>query len=200
MFLQQSDEELTARYLDHEVVESWKAVQKHITYQGRISEKPPTQKAQQKLKQRYDSMLAKYGKPFKEQYGWAASVLAHPRPSFADIELAVKLDHLRPYYQLASHPVHANSKGLYFKIGAFRRRGIAASATNHGFATPASSAFVSASQILMALMMVVPSLDAIMNVKLVRQLSEEAEIAFVRTQRAEMKRFRDFERRAANQS
>ncbi len=47
-FLQQSDDELTARYLDHEVVESWKAVQKHVMYQGRISEKPPTQMTQQR--------------------------------------------------------------------------------------------------------------------------------------------------------
>src|SRR5262249_44281282 len=123
MFLQQGDEELTRRYVDHQVVESWKAVQKHVKYQRRISERPPSEKYQQKLKLRYESVISKYGKQFKEQYGWAAAKLNKDRPSFADIELAVNLDHLRPYYQLASHPVHANSKGLYFKIGTFGRRG-----------------------------------------------------------------------------
>jgi hypothetical protein len=197
MFLQQGPEELTRRYLDHDVVESWKAVQKHVKYQGRIAEKPPSQRAQQTLKARYDLVVAKYKKPFKEQYGWAAAALDKDRPSFADIELATKVDHLRPYYQLASHPVHANSKGLHFKLGAFRRRGRLALATNHGFVLPASSAIVSAIQTISALMMMAPSVDAMVKVKLIQQLSRQVEGAFVRTQRSEVKRFRQFDRDAA---
>lgn len=141
-------------------------------------------------------MIHQYNKPFKEQYGWAAAHLKKERPSFADIELAVGLDHLRPYYQLASHPVHANAKGLYFKLGAFGRRRRLAGATNHGFAMPASTALVSAVQLFSALMMLAPSLDSIISAKLIQQLSKEAELAFARTQRAETKRFREFERKA----
>ena len=197
MFLQQGDEELTRRYLDHEVVESWKAVQKHVKYQARIAERPPSQKAQHTLKARYDAVVAKYNKPFKEQYGWAAAALKKDRPSFADIELATNVDHLRPYYQLASHPVHANPKGLYFKLGAFRRRGRLALATNHGFVLPASSAIVSAIQTISALMMMAPSVDAMVNVKALQRLSRRVEEAFVRTQRSEVKRFRQFDRDVA---
>jgi hypothetical protein len=202
MFLQQGDEKLAARYVDHQVVESWKAVLKLVKYQGRISERPPSLKSQQTLKTRYDAVVAKYGKEFKDQYGWAAEQLKKERPSFVDIELAVNLDHLRPYYQLASHPVHANSKGLYFKLGALGRRGMLASATNHGFATPASTAVISAIQILCALMMLAPSLDAIVNIKLIKKLSHEVELAFVQTQRSEIRRFRDFDRsiRKSNRS
>jgi hypothetical protein len=197
MFLQQGDEDLTRRYLDHEIVESWKAIQKHVKYQERISERPPSQRVQQKFRVRYDSMIAKYGKSFKEQYGWAAAKLSKDRPSFADIELAVNVDHLRPYYQLASHPVHANSKGLYFKLGAFGRRGMLAIATNHGFASPASNAVVSAVHTISALMMIVPSVDAIVNTKLIQQLSTEVDLAFVQTQRSEQERFRQFDRDTA---
>lgn len=200
MFLQQGDEDLTTRYIDHQIVESWKAVQKHLKYQGRIAERPPSLKAQQKLKLQYDSVISKYREEFKEQYGWAAAWLRKGRPTFADIELSVDLDHLRPYYQLASHPVHANSKGLYFKIGAFGRRGALASATNHGFATPASNAVVSAVQIIVPLMMIAPSLDAIVNTELVRRLSKEVEMEFVRTQRVETKRFRQFNRGVASKT
>jgi hypothetical protein len=194
MFLQQGGEALTRAYLDHEVIESWKAVQKQMTYLGRIAEKPPSATVQQRLKARYDALLAKYGKPFKQQYGWAATTLKRDRPSFADIELATKVDHLRPYYQLASHPVHANAKGLYFKLGAFERRGTQALATNHGFATPASNAVMSVVQTTSALLMLAPSLDAIVNVRLIQKLADEVELAFVRTQRAEVKRFRQFDR------
>jgi uncharacterized protein DUF5677 len=194
MFLQQGDEGLTRAYRDHEVVESWKAVQKHVKYQGRIAEKPPSPKIQEKLKARYDALLSKYGKPFKEQYGWAAAALKKDRPSFADIELATNVDHLRPYYQLASHPVHANAKGLYFKLGAFKRRGTLALATNHGFATPASNAVISLIQTTSAVLMLAPSLDAIVNARLIQKLADDVDLAFARTQRAEVKRFRQFDR------
>ena len=170
-----------------------KALQKHVKYQGRIAEKLPSPNIQQKLKLRYDALLARYGKPFKEQYGWAAARLEKERPTFADIELAVNVDHLRPYYQLASHPVHANAKGLYFKVGAFGRHGMFASATNHGFATPASNAVTSLVQMMATLLMIAPSLDAIMNTKLIQKLSNEVDLAFVRTQRSEMRRFRQFD-------
>jgi hypothetical protein len=154
MFLQQGDEKLAARYIDHQVVESWKAVLKLVKYQGRISERPPSLKSQQTLKTRYDAVVAKYGKEFKDQYGWAAEQLKKERPSFVDIELAVNLDHLRPI------------------------------------------------QILCALMMLAPSLDAIVNIKLIKKLSHEVELAFVETQRSEIRRFRDFDRsiRKSNRS
>jgi hypothetical protein len=194
MFLQQGGEDLTRAYCDHEVVESWKATQKHLKYLGRIAEKPPSPKARERLQRRYEALLAKYGKPFKEQYGWAAATLKKDRPSFADIELATNVDHLRPYYQLASHPVHANAKGLYFKLGAFQRRGISALATNHGFATPASNAVMSLVHTISALLLLAPSLDAIVNVRLIQKLVDEVELAFARTQRAEVKRFRQFDR------
>ena len=39
--------------------------------------------------------------------------------NFSDIERAVRLDHLRPYYKLASHNVHANPKGMLFRLGLY---------------------------------------------------------------------------------
>jgi hypothetical protein len=42
--------------------------------------------------------------------------------------------------------------------------------------------------------MLAPSLDAIVNVRLIQKLADEVELAFVRTQRAEVKRFRQFDR------
>ncbi len=195
MFLQQGDDKLAARYIDHQVVESWKAVLKHVKYQGRISERPPSLKAQQTLKIRYDSVVAKLRKGIQRTVRLGRRTTPKGAPVFRRISNSQRiLHHLRPYDQLASHPVHANSKGLYFKLGALGRRGMLASATNDGFATPASTAVVSAVQILCALMMLTPSLDAIVNIKLVKKLSHEVELAFAQTQRSEIKRFRDFDR------
>lgn len=90
--------------------------------------------------------------------------------------------------------MHANAKGLYFKLGAFGRLGRLASATNHGFAMPASTALVSAVQLFSVLLMLAPSVDSIVNAKVIQQLSKETELAFARTLRAELERFREFER------
>lgn len=38
-------------------------------------------------------------------------------PTFEDIEDAVGLAYMRPYYKMASYPVHASPKGLTFTVG-----------------------------------------------------------------------------------
>jgi hypothetical protein len=38
-------------------------------------------------------------------------------PTFKDIERAAGIDHLRAHYRMASHNVHANPKGVFFKLG-----------------------------------------------------------------------------------
>ena len=57
---------------------------------------------------------------FDGHYGWASHILKpgtnEPVRSFTDIEEVV-LPHLRPYYQLASHNVHAKAKGIYHRLG-----------------------------------------------------------------------------------
>ena len=70
------------------------------------------------LKEAYDVALKKYGSGFRNPYGWAAGASGKKSPTFADIEHSVKLDHFRPYYKLASHGVHANPKGAFFRLGA----------------------------------------------------------------------------------
>lgn len=42
--------------------------------------------------------------------------------------------------------------------------------------------------------MLAPSLDAIVNARLIQKLADDVDLAFARTQRAEMKRFRQFDR------
>jgi hypothetical protein len=40
------------------------------------------------------------------EYGWASEALQNPRPSFAQLEKAVGLDHWRPRYRWASQHTH----------------------------------------------------------------------------------------------
>jgi hypothetical protein len=46
------------------------------------------------------------------------------------------LDYLRPYYKLASHNVHAQPKGILFKLGLVQNQDILlAGPSNYGFVT-----------------------------------------------------------------
>lgn len=60
-----------------------------------------------------DKLLAKYGKEFDGQYGWAAKRLANRRPTFRDIEYRVRRygNRVLPYgdrlsYKVASQHIH----------------------------------------------------------------------------------------------
>jgi len=64
-------------------------------------------------------VVGHYGKGFEGQYGWAASALGRTdsRFGFRQIEEAAQLEHLRPYYKLASAAVHSNVGAITFTPG-----------------------------------------------------------------------------------
>ena len=69
------------------------------------------------FKSEHDNLVRRFGKDYKKPYGWAASAIGIKSPSFDQIERHIGLDHMRPYYGMASDNVHANSHGALFRIG-----------------------------------------------------------------------------------
>ena len=65
----------------------------------------------------YAAVLEKYGPDFGNSQGWAPKHLEKRDPNIADIQGAAGIDHLAPYYRMASHNVHANPNGVFFKLG-----------------------------------------------------------------------------------
>lgn len=116
------DEELAERFFAHEAVESWRAMtefQEHADalHEARYSD---TEVAAQEA--RFDALLAKYGKRFGDPYGWAQEAMATVDPKFekgrvffTDLERAAQIDHMRPYYRMASHGVHSNPKSVLWE-------------------------------------------------------------------------------------
>lgn len=183
-FIQEGGEALAERYVLHQIVESWRAAKSHVRHHEALKQKAIGSTILARLEARHRALIARYKKPFGEPYGWAAERLGKDRPSFADIETAVNIDHLRPYYQLASHPVHANPKALYFKLGLPGKPDLLlAGASNYGLADPGQNVALSLFQVSVALMAAHPTLDAIVAVKLLGRLERETGTAFVEVQR-----------------
>lgn len=67
------------------------------------------------LKSRHDELIERFEPAFGSSYGWAINLsgLPNPRkPTFADLEALVDLDHFRGIYSWSSRFVHADAKAL----------------------------------------------------------------------------------------
>ncbi len=108
---------LAERYLQHEVIESYKAANQLAERRRDGEQEILTRSEMSALSERRAALLDRFGRSYGEQYGWASELLGNSRPTFAGLERAAGLDGLRPEYRLASHHVHANPKSVLFKLG-----------------------------------------------------------------------------------
>jgi hypothetical protein len=184
MFIAERDEGIAERYALHGAVESRKAARQHREFAQRLDEPPLTDEEMAALEQHVATLIERFKGAFATDYGWAADALANPKPTFADIERAAKVDHWRPYYRLASHNVHANPKGIFFKLGLVEETGLLlAGASNYGLADPGQNTALSLLHVTVALNQLRPTLDGMVVVKILQELCDEVAEAFVRVQR-----------------
>lgn len=184
MFVSERDDSVAERYVLHGAVESRKAARQHREFAARIAEPPLTDQEMAAVENRVSGLLQRFGKPFGNDYGWAADALTKENPSFADIERAVNVDHWRPYYRLASHNVHANPKGIFFKLGLIEETGLLlAEASNYGLADPGQNTALSLLHVTCALNQLHPTFDGIVVLKILQDLCDEIGEAFVSAQR-----------------
>jgi hypothetical protein len=88
----------------------------------------------------------KFSKPFGSGHGWAAKALGKRPCNFKEIEKDVGLDHIRPFYDMANHFVHAGPKGISFNIGIsdlHTEKVLLAGPSDSGLADPGSNMVVS---------------------------------------------------------
>lgn len=139
LFLGDNENELSIRYRQHEVVESYKGMTQYNHYEPRLNIVKFSEEELMECKLAYDELLDKYGQEFKTSYGWAAKVLNNKKPNFFNLEEAVNLDHFRPYYKWASQNIHANAHGINSKLGLSEAKedALLAGASNSGMTDPA---------------------------------------------------------------
>ena len=185
MFVSDNDNSVAERYLLHHHVESYKAalqVSKHYSKLGVANVFSGELDA---LKATRDELVARFGDEYKNSYGWASSALGKAKPNFSDIEETISLDHLRPYYKLASHNVHANSKGVTFRLGLLNSGPIVllAGPSNEGLADPGSSTALSLAQVTVTMLTSRADLDKIVLAKVVMTLAKGCQDSFMEAHR-----------------
>ncbi|MGI9059002.1 MAG: DUF5677 domain-containing protein [Ktedonobacteraceae bacterium] len=185
-FIKKHGQGTAEQYWLHNAIESYKAVSQYELYCERLGCDPHEPAELDQLRSQRDRLIHLFGKVFGEQYGWAAKALGKARGvKFADIEENVNLDHLRPYYRMASHGVHANSKGLIFDIGNIYRerpgyqKMLLAGASNTGLADPGQLALISFTQCTVAFLTLKPDLETQIKTQVLNSFVHEACQAFI---------------------
>ena len=111
------DYDLAERYLLHEAVESYKAMNEYQRYYERLGYEGLDAKIMDELREVREELRDRYGDNYLNPNGWAAEQLKNANPSISEMERAADLEHWRPLYRLASDNIHATASGLYFRLG-----------------------------------------------------------------------------------
>lgn len=175
MFIEKHGHDVAERYLRHEIVESYKGALQYRKHHAAMRHEPLANEAFDKIQAEYHKVLQDFGSDFKSDYGWAASALNKSRPTFSDIEEAVHLEKWRPFYKMASHNVHANPKGVTFRLGLSKKEGgvLLAGVSNRGLADPAHGTAISLLQITSTLLITKPNIDTFVRCRILFKLEKE---------------------------
>jgi len=180
LLMQRHGDDLAERYVAHQVVESLRAARLHRRHQERLGRALIEEQKVAELKRQYDLLEKKYGKEFTNSYGWASKHLEIGDPKLAQIIEAAGIDHLQPYYKLASHNVHANPKGIFFKLGMIgERKTLLAGPSNAGLTDPGHGAAISLVQVSTTLITLNPTLDRLLALKIMDALLDKIGNAFL---------------------
>ena len=176
------EEDVAERFLLHEIIQQRKLALAYQKHEVRAKLDPLRQEELDELNERYASLLARFGRSFGSEYGWAASTLVGKEATLANIEADVELDHYRPYYQMASHNVHGGSHAAFFKlgIGETDRTVLLAGPSNQGLADPGHGVALSLTQMTAALADAYPAVDRLVLVMVMSLLEHETGETFLR--------------------
>ena len=180
------DEDLARRFLEFRWIESWKGMKVYQDRAEQLRLEPFTEETIQETRRRYAELLSKYGDGFRGNYGWANSVVKPARGSdvtFKDIERAVGIDHLKPYYQWACQKIHVGCNTLHNSLGLMDDTDdqiMMAGPSNAGLCDPAHLAAISLHTATCALLSPPPSMDVLVGCKITEMLAEKIGDAFLR--------------------
>jgi len=180
LFIEKHGEKMAKSYLCYEAIESYKGALQYQKYCKRLGYESFSPVEMKTMADARSNAINEFSKSFGETYGWAASVLKNFNRSFAQIEENIGLNHLRPYYKMASQNIHADPTGVNHRLGLNGERFLLAGPSNMGLADPGHSTAISLLQVTSCLLLLQPTLDNIVLAKVMMSLSDEIGIAFLR--------------------
>lgn len=171
-------------FLAHEYIEARKAARDYQRYCRRLGYPRYTPNELASFRQKHHTRVKKYGDAFKGDYGWAAVTLGVKRVTFRDIEERAGFDHLRPYYRMASYPVHATVKSIHFSLALEDGKDLLLTGpSNLGLTEPGHGAALSLAQAGIAMLTLHPTSDTIAVAEVLLLFTDAIGKAFLKARR-----------------
>jgi hypothetical protein len=188
-FISKHGKDMAKRFLDYEVVESYFQAEAILEHEKKMDCKLLSERDFKAVKKKINEMRKTYGSDFVRKanypYGWVPRAVLKTR-SLKEIEKVVKLDLLRPYYDLASYNVYGGPRGLMFKLGTMSEEAkdvvVSVGPSNYGLADPGKSAAISLGQVTACLLLAKSTVKSLIIVEALRNLVDEICDAFCKIQ------------------
>jgi hypothetical protein len=182
-FISEKGEECAKGYLDHQHIENYHSAKSHQEHAERLGFERISDEEFGIILENSEEMIKQYGKIFKNEYGWAQPYIKSKGiPYFIDIEKAVDLYFLRPFYQFACHNIHADISGVFYKLGSPNVDSILAGPSVHGISEPGRKTGVTLGLLTSGLIQIFPSLDLLISMQVMSLVSQNACNAFSQTE------------------
>lgn len=171
-------EDIAERYLTHQAIESKRAMSKYIKCCGLLGYKPLSVRDMRKINRAYALAIAKYGKEFDADFGWATFHLKRKRVTFVDLEAEAGRADMRSYYQMGNDNVHAGVKSLFVRLGLLNYQALLAGRSNAGLMEPGQNTAHTLTQISALVCLGEPIFDDLVIMQLMCQLRDEIPKSF----------------------
>lgn len=146
LFIKEHGSNTAERYLLHDSARAYRDAGEFQKHHEKLGQLALDDDEAAGIEADYSELVARIGKAAaKSDYGWASDALfgadSKANVTFKHIEEAVDVSHIRPYYRLASHSVHANFAAQSTQIG-LRDPGtkMLCGPSNYGLAEPGNAA------------------------------------------------------------
>jgi hypothetical protein len=175
VFLKQHDSETSHRYLASFPFTALRAARQLNEHAERANMTPFSQQELVAMETQCQGFAKRFGEEMYHEYGWASIPLKNPKPNFAQLERAVKLDHWRPRYRWASQHTHGGYRPPLSLLGTVetKRHIHLVGQSNSGFTDPLHMTTISLNQVTGSLLMTRPTIDNVVFVQIISDLSEE---------------------------
>lgn len=186
--IKEHGDETAERFLLYSVIEEYyeaKAYQKHSEILGeRVSEEH-----YESLQKTREALIERFGEDYDKMYGWAMHLFKDSSGGFRKLEEMADLEHIRPFYKVASDNVHGGSRGTTMSRGIMQYEGsekrfLPAGPTNTGFSQPASATAISLSQVTFALMSQYPKPERVLMMNVLQKFVDDINDEFTKIESA----------------
>lgn len=100
--IEDGNEELARRFIDHDVVEVKKQADDWDEKRVPLGYAQTTPRERKRIEREYKEVIIRYGESFRHDYGWAAEYLKDKRPSFKKLQARADQSGMNTYYKLAN--------------------------------------------------------------------------------------------------